>query len=132
MKRLALILALFWSAQEVLCLLPGLAHAHDSTAAAAAAAYGDHASHGHPGASTSDPARTPAPEHDAGCEQHCASLAQALSPLAPAVASAATLSLPLDPPKVQLVVQLLAARRLDSHHGPPPPDLVVTNTTFLI
>lgn len=130
-KHLALIFALFWLAQAAVCLLPGLAHAH-STQPTAVAEFGDYARHGHHGASTSVPASTPAPEHDAGCDQHCASLTQALSPLSPAVGWTATLWLPLDSVKMQLVVQLVAARRLESRHGPPPPDLVLTNATFLI
>ena len=130
MRRLALIFALFWWAQGAVCLLPGLLHAQDP--AAVVAECGGHSAHEHHGASAPDDASTRAPEHDAGCEQHCASLARALSSMAPAVAWTAAFWLPLEPPKLQPVVRLVAVRRLDSHHGPPPPDLVTAKASFLI
>ena len=130
MKRLALIFALFWWAQGAVCLLPGLARAQDPVAVGAEC--GGHSSHQHHDASEPGPASTPAPEHDAGCEQHCASLARALSPLAPVVPLGTTLWLPLEPPKTQPAPREVAARVVDSHHGPPPRDLVVTNASLLI
>ncbi len=131
MKHLAVALALFWLAQGAVCLLPALAHAHAPAATEVAGCAG-HSSHGHHGASAPEPSSTPAPERDADCEQHCASLGRALSPLAAAVPWTATLWLPLDPPETHPVTREAAARIIDSHHGPPPPDLVITHASLLI
>ena len=131
-KQLALIFAVFWWAQGAFCLLPGLRHAHGGDFATTGAAHAEHALHAHHGASAQRDPNPSLPEDDSGCEQHCASLSQALAPAASATPLIATLGLPPATPVVQPAVLLVATRSLDSHHGPPPPDLVITNASLRI
>jgi len=132
LRRLALIFALFWWAQGAVCLLPGLSHAHSEANAATAAEHLDHEAHAHHGASGEHDANAPLPDGDSGCEHHCASLSQALSPTSPAIPWTVTLWLPLATPTVMPAMLRVAKRSLDSHHGPPPPNLVLTNASLLI
>ena len=132
LRRLALIFALFWWAQGAVCLLPGLSHAHSGSLATTAAVHPDHEAQAGHGASGQRDANAPRPDGDSGCEQHCASLSQALSPAAPAIPWIVTLWLPLGTPEVQPAMLRIATRSLDSHQGPPPPDLVITNASLLI
>lgn len=132
LRRLALIFALFWWAQGSVCLLPGLSHAHSGALATTGAEHPDHEAHAHLGASGQRDASAPHPDGGSGCEQHCASLSQALSPAASAIAWIATLWLPLATPEVQPSIPRVATGNLASHHGPPPPNLVITNASLLI
>ena len=132
LRRLALICALFWWAQGAVCLLPGLSHAHSGSLATTAAVHPDHEAQAGHGASGQRDANAPRPDGDSGCEQHCASLSQALSPAASAMPLIAALWLPLATPEVQPSVLRVTERSLDSHHGPPPTNLVITNASLLI
>jgi hypothetical protein len=132
LKHLALMFALFWWAQGAVCLIPGLAHAHSGSAEVSGTEHADHAAHGHHGVSVPDDGSEPTPESDAGCEQHCASLAQAVSPAASVIPWPSALWLPHRPAETHLVVQRVAARSLDLHHNPPPPDFVITHVALLI
>ncbi len=132
LRRLALIFALFWLAQGAVCLLPGVSHAHHDANAATSAEHSDHEAHSHHGASGERNADAPLPDEDSGCEHHCASLSQALSPTASAIPWIVTHWLALGTPEVQPALLRVATRSLDTRNGPPPPDLVITNASLLI
>ena len=129
MKRLAATFAFLWWAQALICLIPGLAHAHDGSPAQHAA----HTAHGHHHASPAEAERAPTSDHDPGCEQHCASLAQALPLLAPAAAPPTfAFLLPLAATAAPLASARFAARAVGEQHQLPPPDFVLEHASLLI
>jgi hypothetical protein len=132
LRRVALIFALFWWAQGAVCLLPGLSHAHSGVLATTGAEHPDPEAHARRGASEQRDANAPRPDDESDCEQHCASLSQALSPAASAIAWIAALWLPLATPEVQPSIRRVATGNLDSRQGPPPPNLVIKNASLLI
>ncbi len=132
MKHLALTFALLWWAQGAVCLIPGLAHSHGEAAVVSGAEHVDHAMHAHHGVSVPEQESAPTQDGDDGCEQHCASLAQAISPTATITPAVAAIWLPLVLAAAPRAIQHVAARTLDSHHNPPPPDFVIHHASLLI
>jgi len=125
-KSFALILVMLWWAQGPICALPGASHTHESAAATHAGA--DHGEQG--------PAPRPAghqhqrPNSDSGCEEHCASLAQAVTPQTPQAQQPSGPGLALLAARPVLHGSLRLASRVEGAPEAPPPDLLLRTSVL--
>jgi len=124
-RSLGLVLAVFWCFQGAICLAPWHADARQAGAAH------DHQHASAQGDAGNDSAPQP-PARDAGCEDHCVSLSQAISASPSAVPAPALLLIALfaaDLPVPGFLARTVPGRREPPH---PPPDLVIRHAALLI
>jgi len=141
LRSVAITLALFWSLQALVCLVPA-GHAVASEGDGHASAHSHH--HGQPeptraedhGSHHSAPPPSDPSDHHGGsnqqCEQHCASLKQTLTAAASAIPAPAVSVAPMPAPAVITEPRALAGAVARLELARPPPDILVLHSTLRI